>query len=484
VPGAWPGTAPHDDTGFSPRQRQRALAVVALAFVMDLLDVTIVNVAMPAIRDGLGAGAAAVQWMVAGYTLAFAALLVSGGRLGDLLGHRRCFELGVAGFTLASLLCGLASSPATLVAARVAQGSLAALMVPQVMALMQLLYPPAQRVKVFALFGLLGGLSAALGPIVGGLLIQADGWGLGWRLCFLINLPVGLFSLLAGRRWLPARRSGAPAGRLDWPGMLLVTGTLLALVLPLIQGPEQGWPAWCLGLLASTPLLAGGCVVYLRQRQARSGDALLPPALLGLAGFRQALLCSLLLHGVVPGYLLVLSFVLQTGLGYSPLQMALACLPIALGAMASISWLGQRLIQRWRQRTVLAGAVLQALAVLLFAAVAAAARPPATLLLLAQACMGLGLGLVGPALASVMLQDVPTAHAGAASGLGSMVQQLAGVLAVAAVGGVFFARLGAAPEAATSTVQAGLMALPVLLLWLAAGAVLGLRLPVLRLASR
>ena len=215
---AIPASAHATAQAFSPRRRMLAFAVVAMAFVLDLLDLTIVNVALPAIRDGLGAGAAALQWTVAGYALAFGVLLVTGGRLGDVFGYRRLFLIGVAAFTVASMLCGAAMTIGQLVAARALQGTAGALMVPQVMALMQVMYPPQERLRVFAVFGLLGGAASAMGPVAGGLLIEANLAGLGWRSVFLVNGPVGLWRCWpvpgccrraqprSPRRWtLPAR---------------------------------------------------------------------------------------------------------------------------------------------------------------------------------------------------------------------------------------------------------------------------------------
>ncbi len=463
--------------GYTTSRKRMALAIVALAFVMDLLDVTIVNVAIPAIRSGLGATPAQVQWTIAGYTLAFAALLMTGGRLGDRIGYRRCFVLGVGGFTLASLACGLAPSAGVLVAARAAQGALAALMVPQVMALMQLLYAPEERVKVFTLFGLLGGTAAALGPIVGGLLIGIDADGLGWRLCFLINLPVGLFSVLAALRWLPQGRS-LSASRLDVMGAALVTLGLVALLVPLIEGPELGWPGWCMALLIAVPILLACSWLHFGRRERRGSAPLVPSTLWRVNGFRSALLCGLVLNGIVPAYLFTLTLVLQTGLGYSALQMSLLCLPIAFGAMLSITWLGQHAIRRWGARTVVVGAVMQALSLLAFAQAMSASPIPMSFLLAAQALMGVGLGLVGPATTSVMLQDVPVEAAGIASGLCSTVQQLSGAIAVAVFGWAFFAHLDAGSLAES---RAWIASLPVMLGWVFLGGIISLALPRLRL---
>jgi MFS family permease len=472
------GATAHDTSqAYSPRRRTMAFMVVAVAFVMDLLDTTIMHVALPAIRDGLGAGAAALQWSVAGYALAFAMTVVTGGRLGDVFGYRRMFLVGVGSFTAASLLCGMAISPWQLVLARALQGASGALMVPQVMALMQVMYKPEERLRVFSIFGVLGGAASALGPVAGGLLIEADILGLGWRSAFLINGPVGLLAMVAGLRLLPAG-AGAHPKALDLVGTALAAAALLALLLPLIEGPEQGWPVWCaFSLLAALLLAALTWRAWLR-RQAHDASALVNPVLLGLATVRRGLLAGLALRGVVPAYLLGMTFVVQGGLGATPHQMALLCLPIAIGAALSITLLSRLVLPRLGHRSILLGAALQGLALALAGGVAhhlLSAAPQGggaalnTWLFVAHGLLGLGIGLIGPALATATLEDVPLAEAGSASGLVGMVQQLAAALAMALVGGLMF--MGHIQAQDPVALQNGLMrTIPALLLLLFLGA--------------
>lgn len=459
----------------SGRRRTWAFSVVAIAFVMDLLDVTIVNVALPSIGQALGAGAAHSAWIVAGYALAFAVLLVLGGRLGDLLGHRRLFLWGVAAFTTASLACGLAPGADALVAARVAQGACAAMMVPQVMALMQWLYAPHERMRAFTLFGLLGGVSSALGPVLGGLLVDADVAGLGWRGVFLINLPVGLFAVLAGARLLPADAPSAHT-TLDLPGTAWCLAAALAWSVPLMQGPEQGWTAPLALLLASAPAWSWGLWRHCQRLRAAGGEPIIQPALLADAGYRRGLGVSLLCTGVVPAHLFVLTFAWQLGAGVSATRMALLCLPIALGVMASVSWLGRQAFARWGTRCIALGLALQALGIgaMALLAVGAWGDPLAQLLaapgLLAQALVGLGVGFVGPPLTAVTLQGVPRAQAGGASGVVNAARQFAAVAWVAAVAALI-AGVPAAPDAVL------LAALPALAAALALGAWASFHLP-------
>ncbi|WP_338761072.1 MFS transporter [Massilia sp. METH4] len=456
---------------FTPRRRLLALVAVALAFVMDLLDTTIINVAIPSIESGMGASKAALEWIIAGYAMAFAVLLIAGGRLGDSLGYRRMFLAGIALFTLTSLACGLAPDALALQVARLLQGASAALMVPQVMALVQVMYPPEQRYKVYTVFGFLGGFSAALGPIVGGLLIDANWFGLGWRLTFLINLPIGLFSLAAGWLLLPRGR-GVNATRVDTGGAALSVLVLFALLAPLIEGPTRGWPAGLMVLLAAAVPLAWATVRYLRWRQAKHGNALVDPALLKRRKVALGLLCTLCINPILPGHLLAMTFVLQTGLGLSASEMAYACAPIAAGAMGGIVLLGPWLFRRLGVRVMMIGIGVSCAGLALAAWSVHGGQLHYAPLLAAQFGMGLGMGLCGPQLSNATLQDVPIADAGVAAGLFTAVQQVAGAVGVALTGLVFFGVAGGGGDAALRYADAYLYALP-LLLGLLAAAFLG-----------
>lgn len=471
------GSAFHAAANYTPRRRIMALMAVALGFVMDLLDTTIVNVAVPSIKSALHAGTAALEWIIAGYAMAFAVLLIVGGRLGDSYGYRRIFLLGMALFTATSVLCGLAPDASVLAGARILQGASAALMVPQVMALVQVIYPPEQRYKVYAVFGFLGGFSAALGPIVGGLLIDADWFGLGWRVTFLINLPVGLLSFGAGLVLLPKGR-GVNARPVDVTGALLSTVLLLAILLPLIEGPALDWPAWMLAVPLSALPLAWGLMRYLGWREKVHGDALVRPALLKVPRIHLGLLCSLCINPIIPGYLLVMTFVLQMGHGLTASQMAYACAPIAFGAMVGISLIGPPLHRWLGVRVLVAGIGTFTFSLALMGWVVNQPSLHWAALALAQFGMGIGLGLSGPPLSNVTLQDVPLSDAGAASGLVTAVQQVAGALGVALAGLLFFHGWDATAAAADLRYgTAYLQTLPLLLGLLAAGLWLALRLP-------
>jgi MFS family permease len=334
------------------------------------------------------------------------------------------------------------------------------------------MYPPEERYKVYTVFGFLGGFSAALGPIVGGLLIDADWLGLGWRLTFLINLPLGLVSLVAGAVLLPPGRGVHPVA-VDVRGALLSVLVLFALLTPLIEGPARGWPPGLIAMLLGAAPLGWIAWRHLAARQARHGDALVDPALFRLRKVALGLLCTLCVNPVMPGYLLVMTFVLQTGRGLSASQMAYACAPIAFGAMTGITLLGPRLNRRIGVRTLLAGIAVSA-ASLTLCALALRSGLSWPLLVAAQFGMGIGLGLCGPQLSFATLRDVPVSAAGVASGLLTTVQQVAAAFGVALAGLVFFHGLDA--TAAEGYRRAYLHVLPLLLGLLAAGAVGAVRL--------
>src|SRR5215472_5484620 len=240
---AWPG-ADSSDVPPDPR-RWPALWCVLTAAFMVLLDISIVNVAIPSIQQNLHASFGEVQLVLAGYALAYAVLLITGGRLGDIYGRKRMFMLGMGGFVVASALCGLAQNPTMLVTSRVLQGLMAALMYPQVLSVIQVLFPPRERGKAFGIFGAIIGLATISGPLAGGLIIRDDLSGGAWRWIFLVNLPIGIAALSAAWRVLPESRA-PQATRLDLWGVGIVTAGLGLLVYPLVEGRDLGWPVWSL----------------------------------------------------------------------------------------------------------------------------------------------------------------------------------------------------------------------------------------------
>ncbi|GAA4984677.1 MFS transporter [Kitasatospora paranensis] len=446
-PGAGPGT------GFVPsatgRRRSIALFVVLLAMFMDLLDNTIINVALPSIHKELGGSYSAVQWIAAGYTLAFALALITGSRLGDILGRRRLFLIGTAGFTVASALCGASRSGSELISARVLQGVTAALMVPQVLAVVQTMYAPRDRGKAVGMFGALAGMATVGGPILGALLTSGDIAGLGWRSVFLVNVPVGILALVLGARYLP--ESKAPrAGRLDLAGVALSALALLLLVLPLIKGQDLGWPAWTFVSMAGSLVVLAAFVAQQRRRTRTAGSPLVELGLFRHRSFAGGLLVNLLFMGGAIGFFLVLTVFLQTGLGFSVLRSGLTGIPWGL-LVPVFAGVGAGVLAPRLGRPVLQlGLVLDIVAMLVLMWTVGRGDVTSVALVPALAIGGAGMGLVVAPLLDFTLADVPVADAGSASGLYNTVQQIGSALGVAGLGAFFLGRTGHAVPGATA----------------------------------
>jgi EmrB/QacA subfamily drug resistance transporter len=434
--------ATHHAGKFTDKQKKIALFIVAFAFVMDLLDSTIVNIAIPSIQANLGASYATIQWLIAGYALTFALLLITGGRMGDVFGYKKIFLVGVSGFTVASLLTGIAPDPTFLVVARLLQGSMAALMVPQVMSLMQVMYKPEERSNVMGLFGMLGGLAASLGPIVGGLLIKANIFNLDWRPIFLINLPVGVFAILAGIKYLPEGKSEHPL-HIDIKGTFLIIIALSLLVFPLIEGRDLDWPLWSLIMIAaSIPvfLLFGW---YERRKHNRDRSALIVPSLFRKRSFVSGLVLNVILESVMIGYFLTVTLVMQVGFGYSPIKAALTGIPTAVGMTVAFVALGQKMIEKFGRNVISFGCAIFSTGLILTTAVithyASGTHP--WQLIPGLFLTGMGLALIMMPIFSAALQDIDPNHAGSASGILNAVQQVGGAIGIAIIGVIFFGQL-------------------------------------------
>ncbi|MFD7665035.1 MFS transporter [Streptomyces sp. NPDC059788] len=427
-----------------------ALVVVLIASFMELLDATIITVAAPAVADGLGAGQAALQWTVAGYTLALGAGLITGGRVGDQFGRRRVFLAGLAAFAITSAACALAPDPAFLVATRVGQGLAGGLMVPQVFGIIRSSFAPAARAKAFGAYGAVLGLASVAGPLLGGVLVEADVFGLGWRTVFWVNVPVAAAGIVLGARFLP-ESDAASRTRLDLPGAALAAAAVVCVLLPLVQGEEWGWPWWGFVLLSlSVPVTA----LFLRRERrlaARGGQPVLDPGLLRVRAFSSGLAASALFFGAIGSFFLLLSLYLQSGTGRSPLEAGMIILPYAVGSTLT-SGIGVQLAARAGRLLLVTGSlVLAASQLLLLLVVRGGAEPSYWQLALPLFIGGLGLGLTSPSLVNVVLAGVPARDAGAAGGVLSTVGQVGNAVGVAVLGVWFFASLdtsatsGAAP---------------------------------------
>jgi EmrB/QacA subfamily drug resistance transporter len=414
------------------------LLVMLSGTFLVVLDFFIVNVALASMEQELHATTSALQWVVAGYGLATAAGLVTGGRLGDMFGRRRVFMLGLLLFTLASLACGLAPTAAALVAARVAQGLAAALLQPQVLAMISIAYTGAARAKAFAAYGIVLGLAATLGQLLGGALIAADWGGLGWRSCFLVNVPVGVAALLAAPRTLARMAGQAGARSLDLAGVLLIAASSVGFVLPLVEGRAAGWPAWTFGVLGVSLALLALLVAQQRWRQAHGKDPLVPAAVLTDRRFLAGLATALIFYAGNASFYFVLALHLQQGLGLSPLASGLVFSALASGFFAT-SMAAPWLARRFGGAPIAGGAMLLAAGHLLQSLnVTEAGAVPAIFGVLLLVVQGAGLGVVMAPLSSAVLAHVPAQHAGVASGVFATVQQVGNALGVALIGVVFF----------------------------------------------
>jgi EmrB/QacA subfamily drug resistance transporter len=468
--------APHATSSPDPR-RWFAAAVMLGASFMDLLDSTIVNVAIPSIRRDLGGGYAAAQWITAGYALSFALLLITGGRLGDIIGRKLSFQLGVAGFTATSLLCGLAPNSTVLAGGRILQGAAAALMVPQVMAIIHATFPPGERPKAFAIFGAITGLAAVIGPILGGLLIGWDLFGTGWRAVFLINVPVGVVSLFAGQRAIRESRSSQRL-RLDLTGVALSTLGLLLLVYPLVQGHDLGWPMWTYASMAAGVVVLAVLVRHQRRKERVGGSPLIVTSLFRSRGFASGLGVQLGFYAVIGLFFLSWNIYLQAGLGFSALRSGLTTVAFAAGAFLSSALAVAVLVGKYGRRVLTAGVLVEILGVstLAWAVHAADTGIGARHVIAPLVLMGIGFGLVAAPLPVVVLQDVPVQAAGSASGLSNTVTQLGVAFGIAAVSVAFFVPLGD-PTSAGNFIDAFQISLATMIGVLAVVAALTLGLP-------
>ncbi len=433
-------------------RRWLTLVILLLAAFMNLVDVSIVNIAIPSIQRDLHASYADVQWALAGYTLAYALVLVTGGRLGDTFGRKRLFLIGVTGFTIMSALCGAATGPGMLIACRVMQGAMGGIMVPQVLAVIQVIFPPAERIKALAGFGVTAGLGAVSGPLLGGLLIQHNLLGLSWRPIFLINVPVGIIAVAASAMLVRESRAPRPP-KLDPVGVALITAALLLLLYPLVQGRQFGWPAWTFAAMgASVPVFAA-FAGYERIKARRDGSPLVQLSLFRERAFSVGMAIALAFFLGIASFGLVLTLFLQLGLGFTPLHAGLTFLPFSAGVLVS-SGAAARLAPRFGRGVTMAGALIIAAGMAGLIVIVRHYGPAVTTWEMTPGLVaaGLGLGAVIAPLADILLADVPRQHAGSASGVFNTGLQLGNSIGIAAIGVVFFGLLGSQSGPAAAAV--------------------------------
>jgi EmrB/QacA subfamily drug resistance transporter len=406
---------------------------------MVVLDFFIVNVALPSIAVDLHASASSLIWIVAGYGLSFAAFLILAGRAGDRFGRRRVYMIGLALFTLASAACGFAPTTSTLIAARVLQGAAGAIVMPQVLAIIAVGFRGEAYARALSIYGMALGLAAIGGQVIGGALVQTDVAGLGWRACFLINLPIGIAALVASPRVVPESRV-AHAGRLDFGGAALLAAGLVAMLIPLVEGQRYGWPLWTwISFVAADVILTG--FVFHQRRVKRSGsEPLLDLGLLRARAVSTGLLAQLALACAQASFFVYLALYLQEGRGLSPLSAGLVFTAVATGYVAA-SGPAPKLVERQGRDVVAAGGLFLAAGLGMLAIVVSVIGVTGSVVVLLPglALAGIGIGLAYTPTTAIIMQSAGQAHGGTVSGVVATTQQLGYALGVAMTGVIYFA---------------------------------------------
>ena len=447
--------------GVSEKRAWASLAVLMVGLFMSLLDTTIVNVALPTIRDSINANEATLAWIISGYALAFGLVLIPAGRIGDSIGHKWVFFTGLALFTAASLFAGVAQDPTQLIVARVLQGLGGGIFFPPVTAFIQLLFPPTKRGKAFAILGAVLGVSSALGPIVGGLLIEAFGEQSGWRYIFFVNLPIGVAGMVAAAIVLPKLAPGVKLS-LDGVGLLLLAGSLVAILVPLIQGQEEGWPLWTyLSIIAGIVLLVL-FALWERRLAARGISPLVPPRLFSHAAFTGGTILALVYFAAFTSIFFTIALLWQAGLGHTALESGLVTIPFAIGNIIAASQ-SDRLAQKLGRGVLVLGAGMVFLGLvslwIIFLTVPGADLTN-WILLGPMLVAGLGNGFFIAPNSRFIVATVDQSEAGAASGVIGTMQRIGSAIGIAVVSSVLFAvaNLGGVADEVRQKVGAALKA--------------------------
>lgn len=432
-------SAPTDVPVPAYSRRWAAMVVLLVASFMNVLDVGIVNVALPNLRAGLNANSRQLEWVVAAYILTYALALLPFGRLGDVWGRKTIFIIGVAAFSIASLMCGAAPDIGTLIACRALQGLAAGMMSPQVMAIAMTLFAPKERGPVFAFFGLIAETAAIAGPLLGGALVNADFLGLGWRMVFFVNIVIGVAAVVAAAAWVP-KVEPHPGTKLDWAGALIAAAAILGLVFPVIEGRGFGWPVWCYGVLVVSAALLLAFMGWELRQDRRGAPQVFPAHLMRNHDYIFGSLSVAVFFSALQGFFLVFVIFLQQGFRLTPFESGLATAAFPAGVLVT-TWTARRMCDL--KRRLLTGAGLLVLSCVLLWIVVA--RTPDTVSSVAFVIPllvgGLGGGLTMPALFQAVMRTVPLKDAGAGSGALQVFQQLGGALGVAVISEIFFARL-------------------------------------------
>jgi EmrB/QacA subfamily drug resistance transporter len=434
-----PADTPAGPSSEPSNRRWAVLAVVLTGAFMILLDATIVNVAVPPIQKDLHASSAAIEWVIAGYALAYGLLMIPAGRLGDRFGHKRLFLLGLAGFTIASTLCGVADTPTQLVVARVVQGLFAGVMNPPIVALIVAAFPPSKTGQAYGIYGAVAGVSSAVGPLLGGLLIAWDLNDWTWRPIFMLNIPIGVAAFLAAL-WLVPESKGR-GGSIDVVGVVLVTLSMLLITYPLVEGQSKGWPASVFVMLAaSVPALA--LFVWWELRQVRKERTpLVDMRLFKHPAFSAGVAISVLFFTGFIGLLFALSLHLQIGTARSALAAGLTLLPFPVGSLLAASS-SDKLAHKIGRKTLFLGCALLVIGMAGIVSTLHYSGSGALELLPSMFVAGLGTGMIIAPITEIVLAGVPWQEAGSASGVLTTSQRLGSAFGIAVIGAVLFGGLG------------------------------------------
>ncbi|WP_266064082.1 MFS transporter [Brucella intermedia] len=422
-------------------RRWLALSILLTGAFLPVLDFNVVNLALPAIRQGLGATSSDIQFVISAYATSYAIFLITGGRLGDWLGRKPMFMLGVAGFTLASILCGMAWSPRILIVGRILQGLTATVMAPQVLASIRILFPPSEQETALGIYGATFGLANILGQILGGVLVSAHPFGFTWQTIFLINVPIGIFAFLGSLFFLSDSKSDA-AQKLDIGGVVLLSFALGLLIYPLIGGRDLGWPKWIWMMLAASAITIVAFISYESRLKARGGAPLVNLSLFRQPRFSVGIVMALAFY-MLSAFYLTYSFYLQGGLRLTPLEAGLFMLPFGFGYFAS-SFAAPAIMRRFGPRALTLGFAIQVFG---FGALALeVASGFSGYMQLSLAVAGIGFGIVMPSVIKAVIGDIEQRHVGLASGIVISTFQVGAALGIALVGSVYFSMLGTATD--------------------------------------
>ncbi|MFT4186877.1 MAG: MFS transporter [Micrococcaceae bacterium] len=419
------------------RWRWVVMFAVIAADIMDLLDATMLNVAGPSIREDIGGSPAVLQWLTAGYTLSFAMFLIAGARLGDIFGRRRMFIIGISGFTLASALCALFSSPELLIVLRIFQGAFGAVLIPQGVGMLMEVFEESEMAKVFSTFGMIMTIGTVAGPIIGGLLISVNWFNLGWRLVFLVNVPIGILALI-GAIYTSPKVVTHEGTRLDIPGTALIGIGIVSIVYPLIEGREAGWPMWTFLLIAFGVLLS---ILFVWYEQRRSDSPLIEHSLMKNQTFWIGMLAVFAFFATYGGISFIISVFCQVGQHFSPIKTAMTLLPMVV-SMVIARFTTDRLSKILGRKLIHIGIGLVALGIIILAVTAMGKTSLSIWAMVpAMAVIGFGSNYCLSLIVPSALTEVSKSEIGSASGVINAIQQIAGALGTAVLGTLFFAWL-------------------------------------------